>query len=109
MKKTFLILVIIYMTLMLPCNSKAGNLADSLQMRARVGYNIGGTAPIGIPATIRSIDAFRLTPSFMAGVDLMLPLSGRWGVAAGGRFENKAMDTDVVVPLTLQSGEVSKP
>lgn len=95
MKKTFLTLVIIYMMAMLPCNSKAGNLSDSLQMRARVGYNVGGTAPIGIPATIRSIDAFRLTPSFMAGVDLMLPLSSRWGVAVGVRFENKAMDAGV--------------
>lgn len=96
MKKTILHLII-YMGVaaLVPCIAAAGNLSDSLQVRARVGYNVGGTAPIGVPATIRSIDAYRLTPSVMAGVDLILSLSGCWGVSTGLRFENKAMDTDV--------------
>ena len=32
---------------------------DGWQLKARIGYNIGGTAPLGIPATIRSIEAFK--------------------------------------------------
>lgn len=68
---------------------------DSLVYKVRAGYSIGGTAPIGIPATIRSIDAYRLTPSFMVGGDLLMPLHNRWKVMAGLRIENKGMDADV--------------
>ncbi len=71
------------------------SLLDSLQLKARVGYNIGGTAPIGLPATIRSIDAYRLTPSFMIGIDAQLPLDAKWGLLTGLHFENKGMDGDV--------------
>ena len=67
-----------------------------LELKARIGYNIGATTPIGIPATIRSIEAFRLTPSFMAGADVMMPLCSKWGIATGLRFENKAMNADAM-------------
>ena len=73
---------------------KAGTL-DSLQLKVRAGYSIGGTTPIPLPETIRSIDSYSLTPSFMVGFDAMLPLSGKWGITAGLHFENKAMKSDV--------------
>ena len=73
---------------------KAGVL-DSLELKARAGYNIGGTAPIPLPETIRSIDSYSLTPSFVVGFDAMLPLSQQWGLMAGLRFENKGMKADV--------------
>ena len=73
----------------------AGEQGEGLQLKARAAYSIGGTAPIGIPATIRSIDAFRLTPSFMVGLDVALPLKEKWGLNTGLHFENKAMDADV--------------
>lgn len=94
MKKTTSILALI-IVMLLPAHAMAGNLLDSLKLKARAGYSIGGTAPLGMPATIRSLDAFRLTPSFMAGMDAMLPLGGNWGMAVGLRFENKAMDGEV--------------
>lgn len=72
----------------------AGSL-DSLQLKARVGYNIGGTTPVPLPETIRSIDSYSLTPSIMVGLDAMLPLSAKWGISAGIHFENKAMKGDV--------------
>ena len=74
--------------------AKAGIL-EELQLRARAGYSIGGTAPLPLPEAIRSIDSYSLTPSFMAGVDAMLPLSPKWGIAVGVHFENKAMKSDV--------------
>ena len=74
--------------------AKAGIL-DSLQIKARVGYSIGGTTPIPLPETIRSIDSYSLTPSFMVGVDAMLPLNEKWGIAAGLHYENKAMKAEV--------------
>lgn len=74
---------------------QAYNLVDSLQFRIRAGYSIGATTPIPLPETIRSIDGYRLTPSFMVGFDAMLPLRGKWGVALGLHFENKGMEGDV--------------
>lgn len=90
MRKIFIILT----TLLLTClSATAGN--EMLQIKARVGYELGGTAPLGIPATIRSIDAYRLTPSLMVGADVKVPLREKWGVMTGLRLENKGMDADV--------------
>ena len=36
---------------------------DDVEMKARLGYSIGGTAPLGMPASIRSIEAFHVSPS----------------------------------------------
>ena len=94
MKKTTSILALI-IVMLLPAHAMAGDFLNNLNLKARAGYSIGGTAPLGIPATIRSLDAFRLTPSFMAGMDAMLPLGGNWGMAVGLRFENKAMDGEI--------------
>lgn len=68
---------------------------DSLQLRARAGYSIGGTAPLPLPSSIRSIDSYSLTPSFMVGFDAMLPIHEKWGVSVGLHFENKGMNGDV--------------
>ena len=81
--------------LLLPNNATAGNALDDIEVKVRIGYNIGGTAPLGLPATIRSVDAYRLTPSFMVGMDVMLPMDDKWGLMTGLRFENKGMDGDV--------------
>ena len=74
--------------------AKAGVL-DSLQIRARVGYSIGGTTPIPLPETIRSIDSYSLTPSFLVGIDAKLPLNEKWGITAGLHYENKGMKAEV--------------
>lgn len=94
MKKKIAFIIFSIATL-IPCTVTAGDFLDDLQMKARVGYSIGGTAPLGIPATIRSLDSYRLTPSFMAGLDVTLPLHDKWGVLTGLHIENKAMDADV--------------
>ena len=36
------------------------SLPDSLNYTFRIGYNIGGTAPVGMPATIRKLNSYRL-------------------------------------------------
>ena len=56
---------------------------DDVEMKARLGYSIGGTAPLGMPASIRSIEAFHVTPNFQIGFDVAKPLSGQWGVQTG--------------------------
>lgn len=93
MKKNIAI-ILIASALFIGSPVNAGTL-DSLQLKARVGYNIGGTSPVPLPETIRSIESYSLTPSFMVGFDAMLPLSQKWGVTAGLRFENKGMKAAV--------------
>ena len=74
---------------------KADSWDDDLQVKARAGYSIGGTAPIGMPETIRSIDAYKLMPSFMFGLDIQKNIGDKWGLLTGLHFENKAMNGDV--------------
>lgn len=66
-----------------------------LQLKARAGYSIGGTAPMGIPATIRSVESFKLTPNFMLGIDAMYPLTEKLGLQAALHYDIKDMDSEV--------------
>ena len=84
------ILILIAASSLISSPAEAGTL-DSLQLKARAGYNIGGTTPIPLPETIRSIESYSLTPSFMVGFDAMLPLAKQWGLMTGLRLENKGM------------------
>ena len=94
MKKNIAYIILIATALFIGNSTNAGTL-DSLEVKARVGYSIGGTSPLPLPETIRSIESYNLTPSFMVGLDAMLPLSQKWGVMAGLRFENKGMKAAV--------------
>ena len=95
MKKNIIIAIgMMVLTFAAGSTAKAGGL-DSLQLKARAGYNIGGTAPIPLPETIRSIESYSLTPSFMVGFDAALPLNRHWGLMTGLHFENKGMKTEV--------------
>ena len=75
--------------------TEGANFWQRLQVKARVGYSIGGTAPIGIPATIRSIESFRLTPNFMVGADGQYQFTERFGLLAGLHYEIKDMNAEV--------------
>ena len=94
MKNTIIAIGMTVLTFGMAGTAKAGIL-DSLQIRAHAGYSIGGTTPIPLPESIRSIDSYSLRPSFMVGFDAMLPLKGKWGITAGLHFENKGMKADV--------------
>ncbi len=95
MKKYIFVVLASCLTLFHANKSLAWNPSEDMEIKARIGYSIGGTAPIGIPATIRSLDAFKLTPSLMAGADVNLNLKNNWGIMSGLRVENKAMDVEV--------------
>ena len=93
--KHFASYILIILFVLTAHNVMAQNPNETFQMKARVGYAIGGTAPLGIPAEIRSIDKFRVTPNFMVGFDCQYRLSARFGLLGGVRFEIKDMDTEV--------------
>jgi hypothetical protein len=77
--------------------TSAGNLAGDLRVKGRLGYNIGGTAPIGLPASIRGLNSYTMQPNLSLGLDAVKPLQGRWGVLLGLRFEGKGMKEDAQV------------
>ena len=87
--------ILILFLVLIAHSAMAQNPDETFQMKARVGYAIGGTAPLGIPAEIRSIDKFCVTPNFMVGFDCQYRLSARFGLLGGVRFEIKDMDTEV--------------
>ena len=78
-------------------SARCGGIFDNLSYYARIGYNLGGTAPIGMPATIRSLDKYTLKGSFTIALDAYKPLTGKWGMMAGFHIENKGMKTDARV------------
>lgn len=80
----------------MPMSGKIG-LLDNVGFRARLGYSLGGSAPVGLPATIRSLEDFPLTPNLHFGIDAHRHLTGSWGLLTGLHYENKGMSTDAKV------------
>ncbi len=67
------------------------------EFSVKAAFNLGGTAPMGLPAEIRHINAFSPTLALSIGGDVTRWFSHRWGASAGLRFESKGMDTDASV------------
>lgn len=94
MKKALLLGLIGLMSVM---GVRAG-VIDSVDVRLRIGYNFGGTSPLSLPASIRSIDAFRPTFSPCIGAEMTIPVvRGQWSVVGGIRLENNGLDAEVTV------------
>lgn len=75
----------------------ADGLFEHLQYYGRMGYSLGGTAPVGMPSTIRSLNRYTLKPNVQLALDAYKPLGGPWGLMAGFYIENKGMETDATV------------
>lgn len=78
-------------------SASAIGIFDNLSYEARLGYNIGGTMPMGMPASIRGLDSYKPKPSFTLALDAYKPLVRGWGMMAGFHFQTKAMETDARV------------
>lgn len=91
------ILVSVILAFTCSAASLAGGLPDGLGLKVRAGYSVGGTAPLEMPAAIRSFDDYRLTPSVMVGAEVSYAFTERWGLLGGLRFENKGMDAAITV------------
>ena len=66
MKRYILALLLIALTTV---QSMAIGIFDDLHYHVRLGYNIGGTAPLGMPASIRTLDKFTLGNNMTIGLD----------------------------------------
>lgn len=75
----------------------AESVLDSLNYLGRVGYALGGTAPVNMPATIRKLNRYSLQANFTLGMDAYKRLGRQWGVMTGLHIDCKGMETDAVV------------
>lgn len=83
------------MAALLAVSAGAARHLDDLSVEARAGYSLGAATPLGIPATIRELNSYKLTPNLILGIDARLPLSERWGLLTGFHFENKGMNVAI--------------
>ena len=74
-----------------------GIFGTSWHLEGRMGYDVGGTAPVGMPASIRKLNKFPLKPNLMLSGNAIRHFDERWGMMVGIRFENKSMETDATV------------
>ena len=87
--------------------ASAACLLDSLEYTVRLGYIIGGTAPIGMPATIRSLNRYDLKANFSIGMDVHKRITPQWGILAGLHSDTKNMEIDATVKnyhMTMTKG-----
>ena len=69
-------------------------LFSDFRYNLRVAGNIGGTAPVVMPATIRGLNSFKFRPNLSLGVDAIKPFNDKWSLILGLRTENKDMRID---------------
>lgn len=60
----------------------------------RIGYNIGATAPLGMPAEVRSLNSYSLQRNIQMGFDYEYLFTDHWGITSGLHLDKKAMKTD---------------
>lgn len=94
MKTYILILLFVMTSLAAKCQS---SWRSDIRLTAKVGFNLGGTAPVGLPASIRKLNSYTLQSNPIIGIDAEKPLDDRWGIMAGLYYENKGMKEDANV------------
>ena len=94
MKKTIITLLL---ATVITVQAGAFDLFDNMTYYLRFGYGIGGTASMDMPATIRSMDSYKLTPNFTLGLGLHRGITQHWGMSTGLYLENKGMNVEATV------------
>ena len=95
MKKTLLVISCVLSALL--SEGRAQSFWKGLDYSFRIGYSIGGTIPVGMPASIRQLNSFTLTNNLQLGADSRYMWTRQWGASVGIRFENKGMSEDAEV------------
>lgn len=103
MRKTILTMLLVAATI----TADAESLLNNVEYTVRLGYNIGGTTPIGMPATIRGLNKYTLKATPSLGADAHKRLTSQWGVMTGLHIDRKAMEIDATVKnyhMTMTQG-----
>lgn len=64
-----------------------------LEHRILAGFNFGGTAPVGLPNTIRKINSYRPEFSPSLGYELSYRATVKWGASIAVKLDYKGMAT----------------
>ncbi len=91
MKKIFSILISLLVLTTYALAEKDEQAQGHSYFSVKLGYGIGGTSPLPLPAEIRSINGFK--PLFNGSVQALynIGLSEHWGILTGLRLERKGM------------------
>lgn len=85
----------------------SGAAQKKYEYRVKAGFNVGGTAPLPIPAEIRKIKSFSPTMNFAIEGNIERHLNDKWGIMSGLRFETKGMSTNARVKNYTMTIDVS--
>jgi len=72
----------------------SASVLDSLRLDARLGYALGGTVPTHMGNEIRGINKFIPGFNFIVAAEGSYPLSDRWAIHSGLRYELGSRDVD---------------
>ena len=86
--------IIIVLIIILTALGSKATVLDSLRIDARLGYALGGTIPTHLDNKIRHINRFDPGFNFNVSAEASYPLSQRWSLHSGLRFEVGSMDVD---------------
>lgn len=108
MKRNAIMLLAFILSSIISLNAQTSD--KMLEYNLALGFNIGGTTPLGLPAEIRSINSYQPTLNLTVGASIIKMFSPQWGIDAGLRFENKGMETGADVrhwqmTVNIQSGD----
>lgn len=73
----------------------AANDNTGMEYSVSAGFNIGGSAPLGLPAEIRHIDSYTPALNLSIGAQAAYMISNSWGIGGGVFLETKGMTTSI--------------
>ncbi len=88
----------------------AGDFGNNDVFTWRLGLNIGGIMPMGMPASIRSLNSYSPQVNPQLSATMEKHISSRFGIESGLRLDRKAMRTDAQVKsyhMQMTQGEES--
>lgn len=77
--------------------ARADGFWDAMDYDVRLGYSLGGTAPVGMPASIRSLSKYTLKANFNVTGTAHYAITDRWGLQVGLRIGLEGMKADARV------------
>ncbi len=95
MNKKIIITTLLYFVMAIP--TLAETFLNDVTPIVRFGYNLGGTAPYVLPASIRSLKCYQFCVNTSIEVNAIKPINKKWSYLSGMRIENKDMVTDAKV------------
>lgn len=91
--------IIIFFCLLMaaPLSICAEEDSEKIELTARFGLSLGGTMPIGMPASIRSLETYKLKVFPMLAIEGERKVWGDVGIMTGVRLELKGMEIEARV------------